>query len=494
MPGQQPSIITDSDENVGKVAIKGNVYNNETFPTLKAGYWPSITAASGGTQLQSFDCGYVRIRNLSGNGDMYIGGIDTDSPYSGRGYLLMSNESEDFRVNNASAIQVCAAISGELIVYIGYSNGTNVNIDPTSQGARPDVTAVSFVGWTPVSGTAHLTSGGNNQTIIATFGAALNSTFVNTSSFLLRLAGTAVNLSGVVTTCGENAIFTPSSGVFAAAINAPSTSAQFVPIIIGSGTPSVGMRTTAVNYVLDVSGSYFTETSMALTDWTPVSGVTHQLSGLEMTPFSIMAQFDRTLLSGTVNISSFIVRASGASTNLSGSIQVSGSNCTFIMASGLITTTSGQYHPIILGSGSAVGMKDLAGNFTSTTSGMFVTLNSMILTGWTPVSGAVHVFSGTGTPSLHILAQFDRTLLSGTVNISSFIFRQAGSATNLSGSVEVSGDNCTFVVASGVVTSTSTFYHPIIIGSGNAVGMKDLEGTFTSTVSGAFMTMTEPIL
>ena len=425
---------------------------------------------------------------------MYVGGIDNDSAYSGRGMLIMSDETRRFYVNNAAALTVCAAVSGELICWIGYSNGTNVNMDASTQGTRPDTTAASFVGWTPVSGTQHITSGGSNQTIIATVGAALVASTVNTSSFLLRLAGSSTNLSGVVTVCGENAIFTPNSGIFAAAINAPSTSAQFVPIIIGSGTTSVGMRTTDTNYILDVSGSYHSETSMAVTSWNPVSGSTHQLSGLQMEPLLILAQFDRTLLSGTVGISSFIVRASGAAANLSGSVTVSGDNCTFTMASGIIVTTSAQYHPIIIGSGSAVGMKDLAGNFVSNTTGMFVTLNTMILSGWTPVSGATHVFSGTGTPSLRILAEFDRNLLSGTVNISSFIFRQAGSATNLSGSVQVSGTNCTFIVASGVVTSTSTFYHPIILGSGNAVGMQDLQGTFTNTVSGAFMTMTEPII
>ena len=425
---------------------------------------------------------------------MYVGGIDTDSPHSGRGWLLMANQERRFSVNNAAALSVCSAVSGEVICWIGYSNGTNVNIDASTQGARPDTTAASFVGWTPVSGTVHLTSGGNNQTIIATVGVALVASTVNTSSFLLRLAGSSTNLSGVVTVCGENAIFSPSSGIFAAAINAPSTSAQFVPIIIGSGTASVGMRTTDTNYVLDVSGSYYSETSMAISSWNPVSGSTHQLSGLEMEPLLILAQFDRTLLSGTVGISSFIVRASGSAANLSGTVTVSGDSCTFTMASGIIITTSAQYHPIIIGSGNTVGMKDLAGNFVSNTTGMFVTLNTMILSGWTPISGATHVFSGTGTPSLRILAQFDRNLLSGTVSISSFIVRQTGSAANISGSVQVSGTNCTFVVASGTITSTSTWYHPIIIGSGSAVGMQDLQGTFTSTVSGAFLTMTEPII
>ena len=493
MPTVQPTATTDRDENVAKVAVRGNIYNNESFPILKNGYWPSISAGSGGTQLQSLDCGLVVIKNLSGNSDMFVGGIDTDAPFSGHGYLLSPGQNERFYVNNAAALCVCSSVSGELISWIGYSNGINVTMDSTTQGERPLIIDVVLSGWTPVSGSTDLTSGGNGLTIIATFDNTLKASTVSISSFILRRAGSSFNISGVVTACGENAIFVVSSGAMAAADNAPSTSAQFVPIIIGDGNVG-GMEDIGDSFVSTTSGSYFTETSMSLTDVSPPVGAVHVLSGLNMTPLRIFAQFDRLLLSGTVNVSSFVVRASGSSTNLSGTVEVSGPTTTFIMASGIITTTSAQYHPIFIGSGNAVGMKDLAGNFIANTTGQFITLNSMTLSGWVPVSGATHVFSGTGSPSLHILAQFDRLLLSGTVNISSFIFRAAGSATNLSGTVEVSGSNCTFVVASGVVTNTSSFYHPIILGSGNAVGIQDLHGTFASTASGAFITMTEPII
>jgi hypothetical protein len=452
-----------------------------------------VTANSGGTQLQTFDCGLVVIKNLSGNSDMFVGGIDTDAPYSGRGYLLGPGEQERFYVNNASILRVCAAVSGELISYIGYSNGTNVTMDSTAQGERPILVLVTLSGWSPVSGTEHLTSGGNNPTIIATFDNILDSGTVNISSFLLRRAGSTTNLSGVVTACGENAIFTPSSGIFAAAAVAPNTTAHFVPIIVGNS--AVGsMEDIGGDSVNTVSGSYFTETAMIVSGWSPVSGSTNVFSGSMMNQLSIFVQFDRDLLSGTVNISSFVVRASGASTNLSGTVQVSGATATFALASGVITSTSAQYHPIIIGSGSAFGVKDLAGNFVANTTGMFVSMDTMMFMGWTPVSGAEHVFSGIGTPSLRILAEFDDHLLSGSVNISSFLLRAAGSAANISGSVQVSGMNCTFVLASGVVTSTSSFYYPIILGSGNAVGVKDLHGMFINTVSGAFVTMTEPII
>lgn len=374
----QPAINVDSDENVGKIASRGNLYTNETFPIFKNGYWPSITAASGGTQLQSFQCGYVDILNLSGNGDMYVGGIGEDAPHSGRGWLLVQNAERRFSINNAGNLRVCAAVSGQVICYIGYSNGTNVVIDPASQGARPDTTAVSFAGWSPVSGTQHVTSGGNSITIIAVFGENLDSTTVNISSFLVRMAGSSTNLSGVVSVCGNNAIFVPSSGVFAAAVQAPSTSAAFSPIILGSGS-AVGMKATDTNFVLDVSGYYVTETVMQLSGWTPVSGATHVFSGLGTPQLRILAQFDRNLLSGTVSISSFILRQAGSSTNLSGSIEVSGSNCTFVLASGVISSTSTFYHPIIIGSGSAVGIKDLAGNFTATQSGAFMTMTEPII-------------------------------------------------------------------------------------------------------------------
>ena len=373
MPSGQPTIPVDSDENVAKIAPRGNQYINETFPIMKAGYWPSITAASGGTQLQSFDCGFVSILNLSGNGDMFVGGIDTDAPHSGRGWLLIGNVERDFRVNNAAALRVCASISGQLICYTGYSNGTNVTIDPSSQGIRPDTAPTTFVGWTPVSGSEHLTSGGNIPTIIATFALNLDPTTVTISSFIVRMAGSATNLSGVVTACGENAIFTPVSGIFAAAVQAPSTSAQFVPIIIGSGNTAIGMKSTDTKFVLNLSGSYRSETTMALSGFTPVSGAADVFSGLGTPQLRVLAQFDRILLSGTVNISSFVLRLAGSSTNLSGTVEVSGSNCTFVLASGVISSTSTFYSPIIFGSGNSFGIQDLAGNFTDTISGSFVT-------------------------------------------------------------------------------------------------------------------------
>ena len=254
------------------------------------------------------------------------------------------------------------------------------------------------------------------------------------------------------------------------------------------------MKSTDTNFVLDVSGSYVSETTPLLSGFTPVSGASHITSGQGMAPTSILFQFDRGLLSGTVSISSIIFREAGSATNLSGTVEVSGSNCTFIAASGIMTTASGSYHPIVLGSGSAVGVKDLAGNFVATISGAFVTQNILLLSGWVPVSGATSVFSGLGTPQLRVLAQFDRDLLSGTANISSFLLRASGASTNLSGAIEVSGNNMTFVLASGQITTTSAHYHPIVIGSGNAVGLKDLQGMFTSTVSGMFITTTEPII
>ena|SRR5690242_2665403 len=101
MPVTQRTTITDSSEHANFLSTQGHIYVNQSFPKLKVGYWMSISAASGGTQLPSMECASVLITNLSGNGVMFVGGSDTDAPFSGRGHPLYPSDGELRReVNN----------------------------------------------------------------------------------------------------------------------------------------------------------------------------------------------------------------------------------------------------------------------------------------------------------------------------------------------------------------------------------------------------------
>lgn len=88
--------------------------------TLRTAASVQCTDFSGGTII-----GAVRtihglvVKNLSGNAPVYVGGIGTNAPFSGKGYILMGNEEREFRVQSASGVKVFATVSGQLISYYG---------------------------------------------------------------------------------------------------------------------------------------------------------------------------------------------------------------------------------------------------------------------------------------------------------------------------------------------------------------------------------------
>jgi len=112
-----------------------------------------------------------------------------------------------------------------------------------------------------------------------------------------------------------------------------------------------------------------------------------------------------------------------------------------------------------------------------------------------PVSGATHVTSGQTT--FQIIVDFSQILDPNSVTISSFLFRLSGTSTNLSGTAfrdSTDTSRAIFTPSSGIFATlspaTSAAYTAILLGSGNAVGVRSIEGFFATTVSGAFITAT----
>jgi hypothetical protein len=192
MPTIQPSNITDENEHSAKVAQTGNLSTQITFDTLNNSYHQSISAASGGTQLADMEIGLLKLRNASGNGVMFIGGVQDHAPYSGRGWELWSEDTLpghtpfELNISNANKIRVCSTVSGQMIYYIGFGNGSPVIIPSSTQGSYPDSTPPTILATIPTSGTTAVPW---NSTLLVSFSEPILSGSVDTTSFRISNSG-----------------------------------------------------------------------------------------------------------------------------------------------------------------------------------------------------------------------------------------------------------------------------------------------------------------
>ena len=83
IPTGQPNFITDARSNIATVARQHELSVNETYPIIQPSYWQSITAESGGTQLEPIECARLVIGSVTGNHMMFIGGLEDNAPFSG---------------------------------------------------------------------------------------------------------------------------------------------------------------------------------------------------------------------------------------------------------------------------------------------------------------------------------------------------------------------------------------------------------------------------
>lgn len=78
-----------------------------------------VTGVSGGVALASGDVASLTIKNLQGNGDMFVGGTGSEAPNSGIGFLLSGGEGVSLTATNFNKVQVFATTSGQVISYFG---------------------------------------------------------------------------------------------------------------------------------------------------------------------------------------------------------------------------------------------------------------------------------------------------------------------------------------------------------------------------------------
>ena len=152
--------------------------------------------------------GKLYVQSVSGNGVMYIGGVDTDAPFSGRGILLYPSVTPlELPISNANKVSICASISGQLVSYWGFINSDNTILDPARQGVAPDIEPPVFLSSIPYSGTGNMNI--NNVTLYGYFNEPLEPTSIDTSSIIVRNSGAAESDS----VAGNVGLFTNVAGL-----------------------------------------------------------------------------------------------------------------------------------------------------------------------------------------------------------------------------------------------------------------------------------------
>lgn len=504
MPVGSPSFIVDSRTNVANVAKQHELATNETYPLVQASYMESITAESGGTRLQPMECARLVIGSMSGNHVMYIGGLEENAPYSGRGLPLYPGQEleREMFIENTNRVRICATFSGELVYYMGYINGTPTVVDPSTQGIQPNNAPPVLVRTDPLDRQENVEFRGSGNTFVAIFNENLASGTVDTSSMSIRLSG---NFTSFLS--GSTAYFEPES-------TDDRTKIVFVPAsgeLQGSSWYNVfiGQR------IADDFGSTINSTltwafvttgldnsPMVLKTLTPASGST--LIPLNQT---IEATFNKAI-SGIVNFTGYNtniylwVNSSGVSAGAVSGISIldddtSGRKIIFTPNSLLSTDTLYRY--------TVSGIADSSENFAAPVSGVaFNTIPNepMILKTWSPVSGSALV-----PFTQKIEATFNKAV-SGFVNFTGFtnniyLWRDAlgvtaGAVSGISLLDDVtSGKKLTFTPnaqlspttlyrfsISGVADSSNNFISPI---SGVAFATAPAD-TQAPTISGIFVT------
>jgi len=106
------------------VSISGNLIGDRGSTQMRTGNVVVVTGASGGQSLAvsgqwcSGEVHTVRVKNFSGNLDVYIGGSGC-VPYSGYGYPISTGENITIDMSDIQLVYLCASKSGEFVGFMG---------------------------------------------------------------------------------------------------------------------------------------------------------------------------------------------------------------------------------------------------------------------------------------------------------------------------------------------------------------------------------------
>ena len=230
---------------------------------------------------------------------MWWGGTGSDAPYSGNGYPLWGGEqSIPIRVTDFAAIQIVAAVSGQIVYPIGFLNGDDTTL-PNIMPNVPDITAPFIISTSPVSGISGVSL---DSDVSVRFSETINPSSV--VSGVLRLSP-AHN----VTIFRDNS--NPTDVVIRPNVNLSGSTVYFATMVSGTVTDLNG------NVAASGRGWPFTTTNAPpppdvtapkVSGISPVSG--ESSTGNSVSP---VVTFSEQMLSGTINTNTiFIASTSGA--------------------------------------------------------------------------------------------------------------------------------------------------------------------------------------
>ena len=100
------------------VKVSGEAVGIVAPMLIRQGYSPigAIPPLSGSTYLSSGVVLYVKVRNLPGNNNMWLGGSTVNS---GDGSLLQGGEVDEFDIDNLNDVYLYASTSGQLVSWMG---------------------------------------------------------------------------------------------------------------------------------------------------------------------------------------------------------------------------------------------------------------------------------------------------------------------------------------------------------------------------------------
>jgi len=328
-------------------------------------------------------------------------------------------------------------------------------IEKSATTKSSDTTAPSVISTSPANGATDIATG---TAITATFSEAMNSSTIDTTTFILKDSSGNL-IGGTVTYSGTTATFTLSTSL--------SYSTTYTATITTGVKDLAGNAMTSDYSWSFTTGSTPDTTSPTVISTSPANGATN----ISVTS-TITAIFSETMDTSTIDITTFTLKDSSGNL-IGGTVTYSGTTATFTPSTSL--NYSATYTAAI-----TTGVKDLAGNAMTSdyvwtfSSGSIPDTTAPTVISTSPANGEMGVALTTT-----VTATFSETIDCSTVNSTTFLL-SSGMGSVTPSQVTCSGNTATFTPSSNL--SYNTTYTATI-----TTGVKDLAGNaMTSNYSWSF--------
>jgi hypothetical protein len=365
LPTGTKTFLSDPEGNIGTVTPLGNMVVTESFDHIKNPAKATITAASGGVQLESIPCNKVILRNSPDNDIMWFGGTGDDVPFSGHGMEIYPGEVWTLPMKNANQVVLVAQTSGQLMRYTCFTSQEDVLIESqTDEPIDPnyvDMIAPYFISSTTITAlfSEEITSGGTMLSGIRLLG-----------SGSLVLSGT----SYVDPVNSSQLVFAPVSGVLGSGIL--HTLQLFSGITDLAGNNLSG-ATVAPTFTTASAAPGQDLTAPTVSSTTPTAGATSISTTADQTII-----FSEQMLSSTITTTNITMKDS-ANNSIPRTVTLNSTDKITVTVNPTSDLTAGTTYTITV----STGVKDLAGN----------SMAASYAFSFTTTSAVTQVYNVTGT-------------------------------------------------------------------------------------------------